>query len=61
MKNISSPLTVEQLSLILKISEFTIRKLVRAKELPCIYVNRKPCFNLESLLEYFRQLEGGAA
>ena len=54
-------LNAEQLSLILNISEFTIKKLARAKEIPCKYVNRRPQFNLDVLLEYFEKLEGGAA
>jgi len=30
--------TAEQLSLILNISEFTVRKLARSKEIPCSYI-----------------------
>ena len=51
----------EQLSLILNISEFTVRKLAREKEIPCTYVNRWPQFNLDVILQYFEKLEGGAA
>jgi excisionase family DNA binding protein len=57
----SSPLTAEQLSKILNVSELTIKKLARAKELPCVYINRRPRFHLEKLLGFFRRLEGGAA
>jgi hypothetical protein len=61
MKNGSSLLTAEELSFILDISEFTIKKLAKQKELPCIYINRQPRFNFKALLKYFERLEGGAA
>jgi hypothetical protein len=61
MKTISRPLTAEELSLILDVSESTIQKMARTKQLPCTYVNRKPSFDFERLLRYFRELEGGAA
>jgi hypothetical protein len=57
----SYPLTAGELSLILNISEFTIKRLAKSKQFPCIYVNRQPRFNLEILLEYFRRLEGDVA
>jgi hypothetical protein len=58
-----NPVTInsEQLSLILNISEFTVKKLARAGELPCTYVNRRPHFNMSVLLKHFAKLEGGAA
>jgi hypothetical protein len=56
------PLTAAELSLILNISESTVKKLVRNKELPCGYTkNHQLRFDLESVLKYFRELEGGAA
>jgi len=58
MKNL---ITAEQLSLILNISEFTVKKLARAKELPCTFINRRPHFDLDVILKYFDKLEGGAA
>ena len=60
-KEISNPLTAEQLSLILNISEFTIKKLAKANELPCTYVKRQPLFCLSELRRHFQELEGGAA
>lgn len=61
MKELSNLLTVEELSGILNISEFTIKELARSRQLPCVYVNRRPRFNLDTLLRFFRQLEGGVA
>jgi len=55
------PLTAEQLSLILNISEFTVKKLAKAGELPCKFINRRPQFDIDALLEHFQKLEGGAA
>jgi len=52
-------LDAKQLSFILGISEFTVRKLAKAKELPCTFVNRQPWFEMEKLLALFRGLEGG--
>jgi predicted site-specific integrase-resolvase len=54
-------LTAAELSLILGISEMTIKKMAREGELPCITGNRRPRFELGAVLEYFRRLEGGAA
>jgi hypothetical protein len=54
-------LNAEQLSLILNISEFTVKKLARARELPCTFINRRPLFNLNVVLQHFKKLEGGAA
>ena len=61
MKKKKVMLNAEQLSLILNISEFTVKKLARDKELPCKYVNRRPQFDMDALLEHFKKLEGGAA
>jgi excisionase family DNA binding protein len=63
MKNISGPplLTAEELAGILGISEFTLKKLVREKQLPVTMNGRRYNFSLERILEYFRVLEGGAA
>jgi hypothetical protein len=54
-------ISAEELSLILEVSEFTVKKLAKSKELPCTYVNRKPKFNIADILKHFNKLEGGAA
>jgi len=54
---ITNPLTAEELSLILNISEFTVKKLAKDGELPCTYANRRPQFDLDMLLRHFKQLE----
>jgi hypothetical protein len=61
MENKPLPLNAEQLALILNISEFTVKKLAKDGELPCMYVNRRPQFNMDELLRHFQELEGGAA
>jgi len=60
MKKKKNLLNAEQLSLVLNISEFTVKKLARDKELPCTYVNRRPLFDMDALLKHFKRLEGGA-
>lgn len=61
MKKISFLLNAEQLSEVLNISEFTVKKLAKSNDLPCVYINRRPHFNLEELFKHFERLEGGAA
>ena len=61
MKDIKNLLSAEQLSLILNISEFTVKKLARDQELPCIFVNRRPQFDIDVLTKHFAELEGGVA
>jgi excisionase family DNA binding protein len=54
-------LTAEELSRVLGISEITVKKLAKSKELPCVYVNRQLRFSLNALLRHFKRMEGGAA
>ena len=54
-------LNAEQVSLILNISEQTVKKLAKEREIPCDYVNRRPVFNWDTLIRRFQELEGGAA
>jgi len=54
-------LNAGQVSLILNISEKTVKQLAKEKELPCVFVNRRPHFNWNDLLIHFQELEGGAA
>jgi excisionase family DNA binding protein len=57
----SAVLTAGELGEILGVSEFTIKRLAREKQLPCTMMSRRYRFNLEEILEYFREVEGGAA
>lgn len=57
----SALMSAKELSPILGISEFTIKKLARSNELPCTYVNRRPLFNMGVLMRHFKKLEGGTA
>jgi len=54
-------LNAEQMSLILNISEKTLKKLAKANEIPCAFVNRRLQFKLEEVIRRFQELEGGAA
>lgn len=60
MNKSAAPLTAAELALILGISEFTVKELARAGELPCVYENRRPRFELGAVLESFREKEGAA-
>ena len=57
MENIPKTVTPEELSRILDISEFTIRKLAHARELPCVYEKRRMRFDFDALVEYLRRKE----
>jgi hypothetical protein len=54
-------LNAGQMSLILNISEQTVKKLAKDREIPCVFVNRRPQFNWNVLVDLFQELEGGAA
>jgi predicted site-specific integrase-resolvase len=55
------PLTAEEVSAILGISEFTVKELAKAGDLPCSWENRRARFSAEELLEHFARLEKEAA
>jgi hypothetical protein len=61
MNEESTLVTAEQLSLLLNVSEFTIKKLARLKEIPSGHVKGKIVFSLDSVIARFKELEGGAA
>jgi len=54
-------LNAGQMSLILNISELTVKKLAKDREIPCTFVNRRPQFEWNVIIKYFKELEGGAA
>ena len=60
MKKKDTEYSAEQLAVLLNISEFTVKKLAREKELPCEYINGQPMFNLNNVLAHFRKVERGA-
>jgi excisionase family DNA binding protein len=61
MKEEKYPLSAEQVSLILNVSEFTVKRLAKDNQLPCIFVSRRPRFSLEKLKEFFQKIEGAPA
>lgn len=54
-------LSIEQLALIFGISIKTVKILAKDNEIPCEYVNRRPRFKVNELINHFERLEGGAA
>ena len=61
MKARSVQMTALDLSLVLNISEETVRKLASMGQLPCIWLGNRMYFNFDEVLNHFRQLEGVAA
>jgi excisionase family DNA binding protein len=61
MINRSRFLTVSELASLLDISECTVKRLVKSKQLPCKHAGSDTRFNLCTLLKHFQRLEGGAA
>jgi len=52
-------LNAGQLSLILNISEQTVKKLAKDREIPCTFYSGRPQFNLNELLKHFKKIEEG--
>ena len=46
----SDLLNAKQLSIILEISDKTVKKQAKDKELPCEFVNRRPLFKMSAIL-----------
>ncbi|GAB6390807.1 MAG: hypothetical protein MdMp014T_0180 [Treponematales bacterium] len=61
MVKVSSPLTAAEVSLILGINEATVKRLARERQIPCVYMGRRPRFTVERLVEHFKRLEGEGA
>jgi len=61
MKTTPKRLTVNELSLVLNISEKTLKILHKTKQLPGVYIKRQLFFDFEKMLKHFQNLEGGAA
>jgi hypothetical protein len=47
----------QELSVILDISEYTIKKLVQKNEIPCSYIENRQRFCIEVLLDIFVAME----
>jgi hypothetical protein len=61
MKRILKLLTAKELSLILNITERTVKKLAQTNQLPSTYVHRRLRFDFNKVMARLRRLEGGAA
>ena len=61
MKPLSTRMTVQDLSLILNISEGTVVKLAQTKQLPSLQLNNQIYFILDEVIDHFKKLEGSAA
>jgi excisionase family DNA binding protein len=61
MNNLSRSVSAKELARLLNVNEFTIKKLAKEKQIPCRLIKRRYRFNLKTVLQFFRKLEGGAA
>jgi len=61
MKTIPNRLTAGELSLVLNISEETVKTLAKTKQLPSIRIKNRLYFDFNKVLMHFRKMEGGAA
>jgi excisionase family DNA binding protein len=52
--------SAEELANILSVSEFTVKKLAREKQIPCRIIKRQYRFNMKELVRFFRKMEGTA-
>ena len=61
MKLLPTRMTASELSLVLNISEETIKKLEKAKEIPSFIIKKRKYYNFQKVLKHFKKLEGGIA
>ena len=61
MKIITTRMTASELSLVLNISEETVKKLEKTKQIPSFSVNNRKYFNFQKVLKHFKKMEGGIA
>jgi hypothetical protein len=61
MKSIPTIISAGELSLILDISEATVKILAKTKQIPCVYIKRRIFFNVAAIINHLQSLEGGAA
>ena len=54
-------MNVEELSLVFSVSEETIKKLAKTKQIPCLNIKNRIYFNFNEVLNYLKLLEVGAA
>jgi hypothetical protein len=54
-------MTAEELSLVFCISEETIKKLAKTKQIPCLYTKNRIYFDFTTVLNHLKLLEESAA
>ena len=58
MRSMHEYMTATELSLILNVSEVTVKMLVKTGQLPCLRVKNRVLFDFKEVVKHFRQLEG---
>jgi hypothetical protein len=61
MKNALSRMSAEELSLVLCISEETVKTLAKTKQIPFVRQKNRLYFDFTKVLDHFRKMEGGTA
>jgi hypothetical protein len=61
MRTLPKLLTAGELSMILDINLLTVKKLAKTKQLPAVYIKKRPHFDFDKIAAHFERLEGGAA
>jgi hypothetical protein len=54
-------MSAEELSIVLNISERTVKALAKNAEIPSVKEKNKFWFDFDKIMEHFKTLEGGAA
>ena len=61
MKSIPKLISAGELSLVLDISEETVKILAKTGQIPCTYIKRRIFFDITVIMKHFQRLEGGIA
>ena len=54
-------MTAEELSLVFCISEETVRKLAKTKQIPCLHTKNRMHFNFIEVVKHLKMMEEGSA
>lgn len=61
MKNVPSRMNAEELSLVLCISEDTVKTLAKTRQIPFIRQKNRIYFDFAKVLDHFKKMEGETA
>jgi excisionase family DNA binding protein len=61
MKNDPNRMTAGELSLVLNVTEATVKRLAKTEQIPSFRIGAQVVFEFEKVLQHLRKLEGAAA